>query len=111
MPETHLIYNVTVSVDKEVQSNWISWMLDEHLREMLGTGCFLGFTFSELHTESDMGPTYTVQYELASRSDFERYEREYAPQMRKKGSSLFGTKALAFRTTMSIIAKGQLRDQ
>ena len=111
MPETHLIYNVTVSVDKEEQSNWISWMLDEHLREMLGTGCFLGFTFSELHAEEEMGPTYTIQYALASRSDFERYERDFAPAMRKKGSEKFGTKALAFRTTMSVIAKGQLRDQ
>ena len=111
MPETHLIYNVTVSVDKEVQSDWISWMLDEHLRDMLGTGCFLGFTLSELHTDDQMGPTYTVQYELASRSDLERYERQFAPAMRAQGKQKFGDKALAFRTTMSVMAKGQLRDQ
>lgn len=111
MPETHLIYNVTVSVEDKVHSDWISWMLDEHLREMLGTGCFLGFTFSKLHTEEEMGPTYTVQYELATQADFERYEQEYAPAMRQKGAERFGNQALAFRTTMSIIAKGQLRDQ
>ena len=111
MAETHLIYNVTVSVDESVHSKWMKWMLDEHLRDMLGTGCFLGFTFSELHTEDAIGPTYTVQYELASRADFERYERQFGPGMRDKGAKLFGEKALAFRTTMSVLAKGQLRDQ
>ena len=111
MPETHLIYNVTVSVEPKVLSDWITWMLDEHLRDMLGTGCFLGFTFSELHTDNQTGPTYTVQYELTSKADFERYERQFAPKMRAEGQRKFGEKALAFRTTMSVIAKGQLRDQ
>jgi hypothetical protein len=86
-------------------------MLDEHLRDMLGTGCFLGFTFSQLHTDHQTGPTYTAQYELASQTDFDRYEQQFAPKMREEGKRKFGEKALAFRTTMSVIAKGQLRDQ
>jgi hypothetical protein len=111
MENSNLIYNVTVSVDEKIQSDWISWMLNGHLRDMLSTGCFLGFTFSELHTDAEMGPTYTVQYELASPADFERYEKEFAQQMRQKGAEVFGKKALAYRSTMRIIAKGQLRDQ
>lgn len=31
--------------------------------------------------------------------------------MRQKGAEVFGKKALAYRSTMRIIAKGQLRDQ
>ena len=46
--KTHLIYNVTVSVESDVQAQWLSWMLEVHLREMLATGCFLGFRLSEL---------------------------------------------------------------
>ena len=86
-------------------------MLEVHLREMLATGCFLGFRFSELRGPEDAGPTYTVQYELASAEDLERYEKEFAPTMRDKGVQAFGTKALAFRTTMRVIAAGALRDQ
>ena len=105
------IYNVTVSVEPDIRNEWMTWMLNEHLREMLGTGCFLGFRFSELQTEENMGPTYSVQYELASQADFDRYEREFAPAMRQKGMQRFGTQALAFRTTMRVLAHGQLRDQ
>lgn len=111
MPETHLIYNVTVSVEEKVKSDWISWMLDDHLREMLGTGCFLGFRFCELHTEQEMGPTYTIQYELASQGDLDRYEQDHAPEMRAKGQKRFGENALAFRSTMTVLAKGELRGQ
>lgn len=89
----------------------MKWMLDDHLREMLGTGCFLGFQFCQLHTEEGMDPTFTVQYTLKGQEDFDRYEREFAPAMREKGKALFGERALAFRTTMSVIANGQLQDQ
>lgn len=111
MSKINLIYNVTVSVEPEVQEAWLSWMLKDHLRDMLATGCFLGFRFCELQTTEDTGPTYTVQYELASDEDFQQYEQEFAPSMRAKGQELFGTKALAFRTTMKLIAHGALRDQ
>ena len=111
MAKTHIIYNVTISVDENQTSAWIHWMLNEHLREMMGTGCFLGFRFCELHTDQDMGPTYTVQYELASKADLDRYEKEFAPAMRKKSAQQFGEGALAFRSTMTILAKGELRDQ
>lgn len=106
-----LLYNVTISVDPEVQASWLSWMLEEHLRDMLGTGCFLGFRFSELSADGVDGPTYTVQYELASQADFSRYESDHAPAMRQKGLEKFGTKALAFRSTMRVLAQGALRDQ
>ena len=111
MTETHVIYNVTVSVDPPIQAQWLSWMLEVHLREMLATGCFLGFRFSELQGPEDAGPTYTVQYELASAEDLDRYETDVAPTMRDKGLQAFGTKALAFRTTMRVIAAGALREQ
>ena len=111
MQEVHVIYKVTVSVEPAIQAEWLSWMLEVHLREMLATGCFLGFRFSELQGPDDSGPTFTVQYELASTEDLERYETEFAPAMREKGVKAFGTQALAFRTTMRVIAAGALRDQ
>jgi len=111
MPKTHIIYNVTISVEENQNSNWLNWMLNEHLRDMMGTGCFLGFRFCELHTEQDLGPTYTVQYELASKEDLDRYEQKFAANMRAKGGQKFGDEALAFRSTMTVLAKGELRDQ
>ena len=108
---TTYLYNVTISVEPEAQAAWLQWMLEEHLRDMLGTGCFLGFRFCELQADGVQGPTYTVQYELASSDDFDRYEKEFAPEMRQKGLEKFGTKALAFRTTMRVMAQGSLRDQ
>ena len=111
MASTSLLYNVTISIEPEVQKDWLTWMLETHLREMLATGCFLGFRFCQLQSTEDMGPTYTVQYELASEKEFQLYEKEHAPGMREKGLKKFGTKALSFRTTMNVIAQGALRDQ
>ena len=106
-----LLYNVTLSVEPEVHAEWLQWMLKEHLRDMLGTGCFLGFRFSELNADGVQGPTYTVQYELADQADLDRYEQEFAPELRQKGLEHFGNKVLAFRTHMRVLAQGSMRDQ
>ena len=37
------IYNVSVSVDDEIQSDWLSWMSEEHIPEVMDTGYFTGF--------------------------------------------------------------------
>ena len=46
-------------------------MPEQHLR-IMGTGCH--FRLCELQADGVQGPTYTVQYELASSDDFDRYE-------------------------------------
>ena len=34
------IYNVTVKVDWSIHDAWVQWMLNEHMPEMIKTGCF-----------------------------------------------------------------------
>lgn len=111
MSTTKHLYNVTISVNEEAKDAWLSWMLDEHLKDMLATGCFLGFRFCQLQADGAEGPTYTVQYELASTEDMTRYERDFAPALRNKSAERFGNKALAYRSHMTVLAQGSLRNQ
>ena len=55
-----IIYNVTINVEESVHSAWLTYMKENHIPDVLNTGCFTGFTFCRiLSTQSDEeGMTY-----------------------------------------------------
>jgi hypothetical protein len=99
-----LIYNVTTSVLHDVHESWLQWMLDEHLPEVLGTGCFEKHQLVRLLDidESD-GPTYAVQYYLTSHAQYNRYQTIYGNNLRKKVLDRWGNKVVSFRTLMEMV--------
>lgn len=104
-----LIYNVTVCVDRAVEFEWNRWMLDEHVREVLATGCFKSFSLLRVEADGVEDPTYSVQFRCASKSDLDRYESDHAPALRAKSLERFGEKTLAFRSLLYTVAEGHLK--
>jgi|SRR5690606_641184 len=99
-----VIYNVTIKVKPEVADQWLGWMKEEHLSQMLATGLFVNHRMARLlDQEEDEGITFVVQYECKSLDDYEAYLSNFADEMRQKGLTKFGDQFIAFRTLMEII--------
>lgn len=99
-----LIYNVTLKVDWQIHEEWLKWMRDEHIPEVLGTGCFIRNTLARLLDIDDSeGPTYSSQYFAEKKEDYDRYIELFAAQMRKSGIDKWGDRFIAFRTLMEIV--------
>ena len=96
-----ILYNVTVKVDHSIHAEWLIWMKQEHIPDVMGTGMFEEARFWKL-TEVDEaeGMTYAVQYIAKNRELYERYLEIFAPEMRKKGTDRWGDRFIAFRTVM-----------
>ena len=57
------IYNVTIKVDHAIAKEWLRWLKQEHIPEILATGCFTEATILELLENVDEeGATFAVQY-------------------------------------------------
>jgi hypothetical protein len=98
-----LLYNVTIKVSHAIQADWLQWMQEEHLPEVVGTGCFTsGRLLQLIESDDEEGVTYAAQYEASSRADYDRYIREYADALRKKGYDRWGDGFIAFRTLMQV---------
>ena len=83
-----LIYNVTINIDESVHDQWLDWMKDKHMPDMLATGKFSHAKMVKVLVEEDMGGiTYSIQYTTQSRDTLrpitKRMQNVYAP-MRKK---------------------------
>ncbi|WP_448520161.1 DUF4286 family protein [Rhodoflexus sp.] len=97
-----IAYNVTVSVDESIREEWLLWMKQKHIPDVLATGMFQSAKMFRLLTnvEDDSGHNYTIQYICESMERFEEYEAKYAPALRKDTEDKFGGKFYVFRSLM-----------
>ena len=101
-----IIYNVTTNIHESVHDQWMTWMQEKHIKDVLGTGKFSSARMVKVLVEEEMGgTTYSIQYTTDSKATLENYYLEDAPRLRQEGLALFGDKMLAFRTELELISE------
>ncbi len=97
-----VIYNVTINIDEDVEQDWIDWMKEKHIPEVMQTGYFSEHRMLRMLSESpdETGSTYAVQYTANSLGDIEDYLEKAAPKLQKQSIIRYGTKLAAFRTVL-----------
>ena len=100
-----IIYNVTVNIEASANDEWLKFMQEIHISDVMDTGCFTEFTFSKILTtqEDEEGMTYSIQYKCNDMSDYDNYQTAHAPPIQKDLSDKFGDKFVAFRTLLEVI--------
>ena len=101
-----IFYNVTINIHESVHNQWMKWMQEKHIEDVLATGKFTAARMVKVLVEEDMGgTTYSIQYTTDSKETLQRYYDEDAPRLREEGLRLFGDKMLAFRTELELISE------
>ncbi len=98
-----IIYNVTVKLNLEIESDWLQWMRNQHIPKVIATGCFLKSRLSKLDLKETDGVTYTIQYEALSIEILNQYMIRYAPQLQKEHIDRYANKFVAFRTILEVL--------
>jgi hypothetical protein len=99
-----IIYNVTIKVTNTINSSWLQWLKEEHISDIIKTGCFTHAVILQLlEIDDSEGPTYTVQYFAKSKSLYNNYIEKFAAQMRQKAFDKWGDNFIAFRSVMQIV--------
>ena len=95
-----IIYEVNIELDAEIVNAFDVW-LDDHIHTMLQ---FEGFNSAKkLNSIEDEKYYLTVQYNIVSQEDLDRYLRNHAQTMREEGLKRFGDKFKAHRRIMKTI--------
>ena len=99
------IYNVTINIDESAHEEWLDWMTNEHIPDMLSTGKFVKALMTKVMVEEEMGGlTYSIQYTTDSKETLEKYYKENADELRSR-SNKFAGKFVAFRTELQVITE------
>lgn len=96
------IYNVTINIDDSVHEEWLKWMQDVHIPDVMKTGCFIDNQLVKVLSE-DEGHTYSFQYKFLEMEDYENYQKNFAPRLQKDVRDRYEGKFAAFRTLLKVI--------
>lgn len=99
-----IIYNVTIMVQEKIADAWLTWLLLEHIPDVMQTGCFVeNKVVRLLEIDDTEGPTYAIQYFAESKADYNRYIELYSDGLRQKSIDQWGNNFMAFRTVMEVV--------
>ena len=95
-----ILYNVTAAVDQQVHDEWVDWMQNSHIPEVLATARFQDCKMFRVLLNSEDEITYSIQYFAESMADLQLYEALHAESLRNKHASRYGDKVVTFRTVL-----------
>ena len=99
-----IIYNVTIRIENDAASDWLRWLIDEHVPEVINTGCFTDAKILRLlETDESEGITYAIQYFTDNLQNYQQYLENFAAGLRQKSFEKWGNKFIAFRSLMEVV--------
>lgn len=100
-----IIYNVTINVESDIHDEWLHWMKEKHIPDVMNTGKFMEYKICKILTkqEGETGETYAIQYTCKNMQDYEDYQKNFAPQLQAEHSERYKNKFVAFRTLLELI--------
>jgi hypothetical protein len=98
-----VLYSVTVNVGDDIHEDWIQWMREVHVPEVMNTGCFAMHKIMRLKEPQQDGHTYSFQYYCESHEKLNEYQSVHAPALRADVENRYANKFVAFRTILDII--------
>ena len=99
-----LLYNVTVTIDLEIHDDWVRWMCETHIPDIMASGSFISYRMCRLlgheHEDSEI---YAMQYLVKDMIHLLRYQQEFAPALQSQHKSRYEGRYVVFRTVMELV--------
>jgi hypothetical protein len=99
-----ILYNVTVNVDKDAETEWLSWMRETHIPDVLATGMFLeNKLYRILHDSEDGSINYSVQYFAENMDKLNEYMQVHSKKLQQDVQIKFQDRVVSFRTLLQAV--------
>ncbi|MEQ6121362.1 DUF4286 family protein [Reichenbachiella sp. MALMAid0571] len=98
-----ILYNVTVNIDKEVENEWLQWMKQIHIPNVLKTGMFVDHKMYKIMADDPQGTSYSIQYFADSMEKLNKYQSEFASALQAETIQNYGRHLVAFRTVLESV--------
>ena len=98
-----ILYNVTISIDTNVEEEWLKWMKEIHIPDVMNTGLFIDNKICRIHAEEEGGKSYSIQYLAKSWNEYNQYKDTFALKLQQEHTLKFSGKFAAFRTILEVV--------
>lgn len=100
-----IIYNVTINIEDQIHGDWLRWMKEVHIPDVMETGCFIENKICKVLSvqHDEQGHTYAIQYTCENETQLNKYQEEFAPKLQKEHLDRYDGKFVAFRTILKVV--------
>lgn len=98
------VYIVTIHIKRQVEDEWLKWMKEEHIKDIMSAGYFTDYEVFKVvipDTISDEA-IYQFHYRFKELEDYYQYAEKAAPELQRKHSEKFLGK---FKASRAILKK------
>lgn len=100
-----IIYSVQCKVNAASAAAWEKYFVEEHLDDVVNTGCFTGYTFKQEISDTEEELLFISDYFCPSLEVLEKYNQEFAPALKQDVMSKFAGQFTASRKLYKLITK------
>jgi len=98
------LYNVTLILEDSAAEEWLQWMQDTHIPEVMATGMFVSHRLLKVLDSPNEGVTYCAQYVVENLDSYNQYLEAHAPALQEDLNERFKNRYVAYRTLMEFVA-------
>jgi hypothetical protein len=99
-----IIYSVVIKIKKSSEQEWIQWITEHHIPDLMKTGYFIkGEVVKELDNQDEEFSVYRSLYYLNSVIEYEAYKHNSAPALQKEHTDKFPGKFSAKRELYEVL--------
>jgi len=99
-----LLYNVTLIIEDSAVAEWLKWMQETHIPEVMACNKFVSNRLLKVLDSPNEGVTYCAQYVVENLADYEDYQLNSAPALQADLQQKFENRLVAFRTLMEFVS-------
>lgn len=99
-----VFYCVTVEVKTSRVAEWVTWMKEHHIPDVVATGCF--FSARMLRAIDSPTPSeavrFRIEYQSPDAETLATYRSQFAPELQQAHNAIFGQDAQAWREVLVV---------
>ena len=102
-----ILYCVTATLDQSIETEWLAWMRDHHIQDLLDTGHFTDAQIRRvLEPEAAPGKvTYCIEYHAPTLEALRTYQATDATALKQDHLDRFGDQMRASRTVYEVVPR------
>jgi len=98
------LYNVTLILDATAAEEWLQWMQDIHIPQVMATGMFVSNRLLKVVDSPNEGVTYCSQYVVETLDNYNKYQETFAPALQAELNEKYKNRFVAYRSLMEFVA-------
>ena len=98
-----LLFNVTVIIEEASAPEWLQWMNESHIPELMATDCFVSHRVLRIVDSPNEGLSYCIQFIAETDAKYHAFKNLHEENFTGKLYEKYPNKLVVFSTLMEFI--------